>query len=112
MTTDYLFDFPNATSGMDSITSQIVSAVPGFVPMLLVFIFMAVFIGGIVRQEARKGTADYPMWATVGGISQFMVALLFSVSSGFIQLEWLVISFVVTIFCAVWLFISEKQGEI
>jgi hypothetical protein len=112
MTTDYLFDFPNATSGIDSVAAQTVTAVPGFVPSLLVFIFMVVFIGGTVRQKARTGTADYAMWATVGGISQFMVALLFSVSSGFIALEWLVVSFVVTIFCAVWLFISEKQGEI
>ena len=112
MATDYLFDFPNATSGMDNIAAQTVTAVPGFVPGLLLFIFFVIFIGGILRQKARTGTADYPMWATIGGIAQFVVALLFSVSSGFIALEWLVISFVITVFCGVWLFMSERQGEI
>ena len=111
MATDYLFDIPNSTS-VDTIATQTVTAIPGLVPMILLFVFMVIFIGGIVRQKARTGTADYPLWATIGGISQFMVALLFSVSSGFLNLDWLVISFVVTVFCGVWLFISERQGEL
>lgn len=111
MATDYLFDMPNSTS-VDTIATQTVTAIPGLVPMILLFVFMVIFIGGIVRQKARTGTADYPLWATIGGISQFMVALLFSVSSGFLNLDWLVISFVVTVFCGVWLFISERQGEL
>jgi hypothetical protein len=105
---DYIFTLPNATSGMDAIGIQLVSAVPGFIPMMLLFVFLVVLIGGITRQKARSGTADYPMWFTVGALSSFLVSLLLSVSSGFLRLEWLVISFAFLVVCGIWFFMSEK----
>jgi ABC-type multidrug transport system permease subunit len=112
MTTEYLYNIPNATSGLDAIGIQLITSVPGFIPMLLLFVFVVVALGGITRQIARNGTADYPMWFTVASLSSFFVALLLSVSSGFISLDWLVISLVITIFCSVWFFLDQKQSEV
>jgi ABC-type multidrug transport system permease subunit len=112
MVTDYLYDMPNATSGLDTIATQLITAVPSFIPMLLLFVFLVVLIGGITRQIARTGTADYPMWFTVASLSTFFVALLLSVQSGFINLTYLVTILVITIFSGVWFFLDQKQSEI
>jgi len=112
MATNYLYDFPNATSGIDTIGAQILTSVPGFIPLLLLFVFFVVFLGGIMRQKARIGTADYPMWSTVASMATFFVALLLSVSTGFIDLTTLVITVVVLIFSGVWFFLDQKQSEI
>lgn len=109
---DYLYDIPNATGGLDTIGVQLVNTVPGFTPMLLFFVFMVILIGGITRQTTRNGTADYPMWFVIASMSTFFVALLMSVTSGFIQLDWLVVTLVILIFSGVWFFLDQKQSEI
>jgi len=109
---DYLYELPNATSGMDSIVVQTVTAVPGFIPLLLLFVFFVVFLGGISRQKARTGTSDYAMWAVVASLSTFMVTLIMTLIEGLIRLDWLVIVVVITIFSVVWLFLDKKQSEV
>lgn len=109
---DYLYELPNATSGMDSIVVQTVTAVPGFIPLLLLFVFFVVFLGGISRQKARTGTSDYAMWAVVASLSTFMVTLIMTLIEGLIRLDWLVIIVVITIFSVVWLFLDKKQSEV
>jgi len=109
---DYLYELPNSTAGMDNILVQTVTAVPGFIPLLLLFVFFVVFLGGVSRQKARTGTSDYAMWATVASLSTFMVTLIMSVIEGLIRLDWLVIVIVLTIFCSVWLFLDKKQSEV
>ena len=108
----HLYELPNATTGIDDIAVQVVTAVPGYTPMLLMFIFLVVFMGGVGRQKARSGTADYPMWAVLASISTFFSTLLLSMISGLIALEILVIVVVITIFSAVWLFLDRKQSEV
>ena len=109
---DYLYELPNATGGMDEIVVQTVTAVPGFIPLLLVFIFFVVFLGGVARQKARTGTSDYAMWATVASLSTFLVTLIMTLIEGLVRLDWLVIVVVITIFCSVWLFLDKKQSEV
>ena len=110
--TDYLYEIPNATSGIDNIAVQLVSAVPGFTPLLLLFVFFMVFLGGSARQKARTGNADFPQWALVGSLASFVIALLLSTISGLILLDYLVITVVITIFCGVWFFLDKKQSEV
>lgn len=107
-----LYTLPNATGGIDDIVIQTVSAVPAFIPLILLFVFFVVFLGGISRQKARTGTADYPMWATVASLSTLMISLLMSLKEGFIRLDWLVIVVVITIFSGVWLFLDKRQSEV
>ena len=108
----YLYELPNATSGMDEILVETVTAVPAFIPLLLLFVFFVVFLGGVGRQKARTGTADYAMWATVASMSMFMITLIMTLVEGIIRLDWLVIVIVITIFSGVWLFLDKKQSEI
>ncbi len=107
-----LYTLPNATDGLDNILVQTVSAVPGFVPLLLTFFYFLIFLGGISRQKATTGTADYAMWSVVASMSTFMIALIMSTITGLLRLDWLIITLVVAIFSAVWLFFDRKPSEL
>lgn len=107
-----LYDLPNATSGLDTILVQTATAVPSFAPLLFVFVFFVVLLGGAGLQSRRLGTADYPMWSVVASLSVFMLGLLMSVIEGLINITWLVIIVVITIFSGVWLFLDRRQSEI
>ena len=109
---DHLFNLPNSTTGLDAIGAQTVTAVPSLIPLMMLFVWFVVFLGGIGRQKAVGGTADYPMWAVVASMSTFMIALIMSLIEGVIQLDWLIIVIVVTIFSAVWLFLDRKSSEV
>jgi ABC-type dipeptide/oligopeptide/nickel transport system permease subunit len=107
-----LYTLPNATSGIDEIMTETITAVPGFPAMLLAFIFFVVFLGGIARQKLRSGTSDYSMWMVIASISTLMIALILSTTTGFMRLDWLVIIVVVTILSGVWLFLDRRQSEV
>lgn len=107
---DYLYAFPNSTTP-DAIATDIASAVPGFIPLFLLFVWGVVFLGGVSRQKARTGTADYPMWSVTASLSIFMLTLIMSVIPGFINLNWLAVVIVITIFSGVWLFLDKKINE-
>lgn len=110
----YIYNLPNATEGLDAILVQTMSQsnVSGIGPMLLFFVYMVVFLGGVSLQSSRQGFADYPMWSVVGSISAFIIALLMSVIEGLIRLDVLSIIIVITIFSGVWLFLDRKQSEV
>lgn len=107
-----LYNLPNATDGIDNIIKETITAVPSLSPLLLLFTFFTIFLGGIARQKVKANQVDYPIWAVVASLSTFLLALIMSVSSGFIRLDWLVIVIGVTIMSAVWFFLDRKQSEI
>ncbi|MAH48476.1 hypothetical protein CMI37_21805 [Candidatus Pacearchaeota archaeon] len=107
-----IYDAPNLTSGIDDTIVSVITAVPAFTPMLLVFIYGTVLIGGAVSQKRRLGTADIPMWSTIAAIATLMVALPLTLNVGFIQLEVLSIIVVVTIFSGLWLFLDRNRNEV
>ena len=109
---DYLYALPNSTEGIDEIITQTIEIFPGFTPMILFFIFFVVLIGGITRQKIKTGIADYPAWAVVASLATLLPALLFSVSAGFIRLDWLVIVLTLNISSAIWFFLDMKPSEI
>ena len=109
--TDYLYNLPNATSGIDEIAKQTITAVPSLAPLLLVFVWFLVFLGGTIRQNLRNGSADYPAWAVAASLATFMTTLIMSISSGFINLTNLVVIIVVTIFSFVWLALDKRGNE-
>jgi len=108
---NYVYTLPNGTT-LDLIGTQTISAVGVFTPMLLAFVFFLVLLGGSARQKARTGDADFPAWSTIASMSTFMLALLMATITGIIQIAWLVIVAVVTIFCGIWLFIDRRQSEV
>jgi len=110
---DYLYSLPNSTEGIDSIVLQMTQgSFYWFVPMFLFFIFIMIFVGGITRQKIKTGTADYSVWAVLASIATLLPALLFSVTAGFIRLDWLVIIVSLNILSAIWFFLDRKITEV
>lgn len=109
----YLYSLPNETTeGIDAIGEQIVTSVPAFTPLLLLFVFFVVFLGGSARQKLRTGDADFSMWAVVASIGTLLIALVLSITAGFIRLDWLIIVVVVTIFSGVWFFLDHGKSDV
>ncbi len=106
-----LYNIPNQTEGMDNILVGLMGEVPSFIPALLLFIFMVVFLGGSISQKRSTGSADTPMWATIAGISTLMVALPLTLVAGLVDLITLSIVVVVTIGSGFWFFMSRSRGE-
>ena len=106
-----LYTLPNATSGLDNIMVQTVSSVPALTPIILAFVFFTVLLGGIARQKLRTGTADYQLWMLIASMAAFIIALLMTMVTGLIQLDWLIIVVVVTIFSAILFFLSSRPTE-
>ena len=109
---DYLYNLPNSTEGIDAIVIQTFDTFPFMSALLLLFVFLVVFIGGITRQTIRSGTADYSAWAIIASMATLLPALLFAVTSGFIQLDWLVIVVALNIMSAIWFFLDRKASEV
>lgn len=109
---NYLYNLPNATEGIDAIAIQTFNTFPFMGALILLFVFLVVFLGGITRQKIRSGTADYSAWAVFASIATLLLALLFSVNSGFIQADWLVIVVSLNILSAIWFFMDRKASEI
>jgi len=106
---NYIYTLPNSTTGADGILINVVSILPAFTPLILAFVFFFLFLGGSLRQKARNGEADYPLWSVVASIGMLMTSLILSTATGIIQLGWLVIVVVITIFSGVWLFLNRKD---
>jgi len=108
---DYLYNLPNSTD-LDEISTDIITITPSLSGFFLFVVFLLFFIGGSTRQKIRTGTADYSAWAVVGSVAMWLLALIMSVRSGFIQFDWLIISVVISIGSATWFFLDRKVSEI
>jgi len=109
---DYLYNLPNSTEGIDAIALETINIFPGLVPMLLLFVFLVVFIGGSTRQKITRGSGDYAAWALIASIATLLPALLFSITAGFIQLDWLIIVVSLNILSAIWFFLDKRITEV
>ncbi|KYK20690.1 hypothetical protein AYK24_09875 [Thermoplasmatales archaeon SG8-52-4] len=108
----YTYELPNMTEGIDEALVDTVSAVPVFTPLLLLFIFLIVLIGGAVKQKFRTGTADVPMWMTLASIVTLIISLILTLRSGLIQGEVVAIVIAMTILSGAWLFFDRNRNEI
>lgn len=108
----HLYNLPNSTGGADTILVDTVNVVPIYIPMLLVFTFFVVFLGGIARQKGRSGFADYPMWSIIASISTLIIALILTLQAGLIDILSLTIVVLVNIGSALWFFLERRSGEI
>lgn len=107
-----LYTLPNATGGLDEIVVDTIAAVPSFTPLILAMTFFVVWLGGMARQKLRTGTADYAMWCVVASLMTLMIALIMTMITGIISLEWLSVVVTLVIFAGVWLFLDRRQSEI
>ena len=107
-----LYTLPNSTSGIDLIFTDTMTTLPSFTPMILLFVFFTILLGGIGRQKQRLGTADYPMWMVIASLGTFLTATIMTMATGFINLAWYTIVIAITILSAVLLFLDRKPSEV
>ena len=108
-----LYETPNITGGFDTFTIGIQSATHStFIPMLLIFVFSVVFLGGSISQKRRSGFADVPMLATMASVATLMITLPLTITSGLVDIYLLSIVVVITIFSGFWLFTSRSRNEV
>jgi len=108
-----IYNLPNNTTGLDGLVTQMTTGnFHWFVPIILFFVWIVVFLGGITRQKAKTGRADYSGWCIISSLSILLVALFFSISTGFMSLDRLIIVVTFNLFSAVWFFFDRKANEI
>lgn len=106
----YTYELPNGTSP-DKILVGVSTSVPAFPIMILVFTYFLIFIGGSVRQNKRFGYSDMPVWAVLASLATLLMALVFTINSGMISLQTLLVVVAVTILSAIWYFLSRGRFE-
>jgi len=106
-----IYTQPNLTGGIDSAIVTTAQSVPAFPIMILLFVYFLVLIGGSSNQKRRTGNADFPFWATLGGLTVTFLSLIFTLVSGIISGVTLGIVIAVTILSAIWFFLSKVRGE-
>lgn len=107
-----IYTAPNITSGIDDALIGVVREVPSFTPMLLIFIFSVVLIGGMISQKKRMGSADMPMWATMASIATLLTAFPLTLAEGLIDLTTFLIVIAITIASGLWLFLDKNRNEV
>ena len=107
-----LYNLPNATSGVDAILVDTATAMPSLTPLILLFTFFVVWLGGMARQKLRVGTTDAALWCVVASLATFMTATIMTMISGIISLAWYSIVITITILAGFWLFMDRRQSEV
>lgn len=105
-----IYDLPNATTP-DAGLIQLFTQVPSIPIMLLVFVWFTVLIYGTRKQTERTGNSDTPQWAVLASLTIFMLALIMTITTGFISLQTLVIVVSITVLTAIWFFMSRGRYE-
>lgn len=106
-----LYDAPNLTSGFDDAIAGTIHAVPIFTPMLLIFVFCVVALGGGIAQRYRNGFIDLPMWGVLASLCTLLVSLVLTLKAGLIDGTILGIVVAVTFAFGLWFFLSRRPSE-
>jgi hypothetical protein len=107
----YLFTQPNLTSGIDQAIVGTAQTVPLFPIMILVFVFFMIFIGGYSNQKKKTGWGDFWMWANLASLATLMIAVIFTLTAGIINLTTLGIVIAISITCFVIFVLTRGRGE-
>ena len=105
-----LYNLTNATTP-DGILIGTAQSVSVFAPMLLVFVWFFVFLGGSKAQSDRQGYSDMPQWALLSSLSIFLMGLMMTITAGLLPLQYLIIIVGLNILCGVWFFLSRGRLE-
>lgn len=99
----------NGTAGLDDSIIGVAGAVTGYIPMLLVFVWFLVFLGGISSQSRRRGFADIPVWSALASLSTFLVTMILAIKPGLVNPVILGVVLGLTIMTGVWAFLSNQD---
>lgn len=107
----YKYDLPNATGGIDTVMNQLSSAIPAFIPMLLVFVYFLILLGGFNAQRRKEVNADFAQWNLLASMAVLMISLLLSTGQGLMNITILSVVVAITILSAIWFFFSKGRFE-
>lgn len=107
-----LYDLPNATTGIDAIIVDTATSIPMIVPMLLLFVFGIVLLGGSSSQKRRTGYSDIPFWSVLASISTLMICLPLTLISDAINIITLSVVVVITLLSGLWYFMNRNRYEV
>lgn len=107
----YIYNFPNSTTGMDSLLVETASVNHSFIPLLLFALFLFTFFGGTTLQRRRTGYSDSSQWALLSMIFILIISLGLSLVKGLISQTTLVIVVVLTLLSGIWFFFDRRSGE-
>jgi len=101
----------DSSAGFDVAIVQTTTQVGAFLPMLLLFVWIIIFLGGVRGQTRRTGSAETPLWAALASMATFMLSLIFTlvIESNVMMSTILGITLGLTILTGVWAFMSSKD---
>ena len=100
----------NATTDLANILVYANTITNGyFMPMVLFAFFIIVMIGSFVAQFRFSGRPNFQKSFAVSSFSTFGVAMLMSSKNGLLEPTILIITLVLTILSAMWLFFSSEN---
>lgn len=107
-----VYDTPNLTGGLDDVLVDVSQTLPVFVPMILVFVFGVVFIGGMISQKRRTGFVDTPMWFMIASVSTLFITLIMTLVEGLMNAPTLGIVVAINVLAGIWLFMGSNRNEV
>jgi hypothetical protein len=98
-------------SQIDKILINLAGNVPSLFPMLLVFEFMVIALGGAFANQRRVGYTNISMWFAIAGLITSTSAFILFLVNGLITLPTLSICVTITILSVLWfMFSGDEQG--
>jgi hypothetical protein len=99
----------NTTAGVHTIFQYAVQEVPILTPLILFAFFTIACIGSYYSSIRLTSKGDFPASFAAAGFITSIVAVMFTLIPGMINIQTLVITFAVGILGVVWLFFSRKE---
>lgn len=100
----------NISNPLDLVVYE-ATQVPSLVPLLLMFVWIAVMGAGYMYNVRRAGSANFFMWATIGGTITFgFASILFLLPTQYqlIDITTMVFVLSILILCAVGFFLTRE----
>lgn len=99
----------NSTAGLEQLVIYEAGQIPILVPLMLFFIYISILAGGYFSQQRRLGKGSFPMWSAIAGYVTTSGAMVLFMIQGIINLETLVILFIITIACTMWFLLTRDE---
>jgi len=102
-------DDVNTSAGIHTIFQYAATEVPILTPLILFALFTIISIGSYYSAIRLSGKGDFPASFAAAGFITSIVAVMFTLIPGMINIETLAVTFVIGIIGVLWLFFSRNN---
>ena len=99
----------NFSTGADQIFIYVADQVPQFYPLVLTAFFLIIFLNGYFMQKKSEGRGDAPQWASIAGYSTSILAFIFYLIVGLINLTTVIVTIAISLLATIWFFTSKDS---